>query len=487
LTARVVNIGAADAAASAVVFRAGGVDGAVLGAATVPALAMGQESDVTATWNGAGTTPKPFIFVATADEAATLTEFDESNNRIEIRFGVSEPVGTIASELAATVSLRGAALDLGARASGSGTGASAVRVSVKAGGVEITSLDASYGASRPEIAALYGAQFLASGYEVTGIALAPGVYDVTVSALSAISGQRVVVATDRITISTAVPVAPTNLASTVRGSTVTLSWQAPASGAAPTGYVIEGGSAQGRADLAVLPTGSTATTITVPGVPAGAFFVRVRGVNQAGQGAASPDIVVTVGGVRCPVPPGAPTNLQSTVTGRQVRLAWTGGDGLCAATGFVVQAGSAKGLSNIAAITVAAAPTVLDVIDVPVGTYFVRLVAINGSGASAASNEVRLDVGGGCPSPSAPGGLVSTVAPDRTVALTWQVPTAAVTGVQIEAGSASGSANLAVLPLSGTATSYSTVAPPGKYFVRVRASNACGLGDASNEVVVIVP
>jgi predicted phage tail protein len=62
-----------------------------------------------------------------------------------------------------------------------------------------------------------------------------------------------------------------------------------------------------------------------------------------------------------------------------------------------------------------------------------------------------------------------------------------VGGYLIEAGSQSGSANLAAVPV-GNVLSFSTAGvPPGTYFVRVRAFNAGGQGPPSNEATVVVP
>jgi hypothetical protein len=55
---------------------------------------------------------------------------------------------------------------------------------------------------------------------------------------------------------------------------------------------------------------------------------------------------------------------------------------------------------------------------------------------------------------------------------------------QLEAGSAPGASNIVVVHT--TAPTLSATAPPGVYYVRVRARNATGLGPASAEVVVNV-
>ena len=88
----------------------------------------------------------------------------------------------------------------------------------------------------------------------------------------------------------------------------------------------------------------------------------------------------------------------------------------------------------------------------------------------------------GCTVPSAPGGLASSVS-GSTVTLAWTGSTGATSYV-IEAGSAAGGSNLAVLETGPT--SFTTAAPNGTYYVRVRAKTGCGASAPSNEVVVVV-
>jgi hypothetical protein len=120
----------------------------------------------------------------------------------------------------------------------------------------------------------------------------------------------------------------------------------------------------------------------------------------------------------------------------------------------------------------------------PDGTYFARVRARNSAGVGPFSNEVSFTIGATA-RPGPPTGLVGTVL-GGSVNFTWHAPTTggAPAGYRLEAGSASGLANLAVLML-GNITSFSTAAPTGVYFVRVRAYNSAGYSDPSNEVVVL--
>src|SRR6185436_11497804 len=186
--------------------------------------------------------------------------------------------------------------------------------------------------------------------------------------------------------------------------------------------------------------------------------------------------------------PGAPTGLTASAVGSTVTIRWSA-PASGTPTSYVLEAGSATGLSNLANFNTGSASTSFSTSGVANGTYFVRVKAVNASGTSAASNEATLVVGpAACAgAPGAPGGLTIVGNSGGTVVLSWTAASGSPSTYIVEAGSAPGASNVATIDLGGTATTLTASAPRGTYFVRIRGRNACGTGAASNEVTVVVP
>lgn len=85
------------------------------------------------------------------------------------------------------------------------------------------------------------------------------------------------------------PFAPTALASSVSGHTVQLSWKDPGD---TTEFELEFGFAPGQRAGAIR-VGAT-TSLTLPGVPSGTYYVRVKALNEVGPSPASSDVRVVV-------------------------------------------------------------------------------------------------------------------------------------------------------------------------------------------------
>ena len=186
-----------------------------------------------------------------------------------------------------------------------------------------------------------------------------------------------------------------------------------------------------------------------------------------------------------------PQNLTANVDGQTVTLAWTPPAAATTIAGYQLEAGSAPGLANLAIVAAAPTQTALSFAGVPEGTYYVRVRTLGASGTSDASNEIVVIVGDSpscSAAPQPPAALAASVN-GRVVTLTWTSSAGAnaASEFRLEAGSASGLADLAVLALSGNAGFLVVQAPPGTYFVRIRGVNDCGTSGPSNEIVVSVP
>src|SRR5207302_1029940 len=158
--------------------------------------------------------------------------------------------------------------------------------------------------------------------------------------------------------------APINLTASVSGSTVVFNWTA-SPGA--TSYIIQAGSAPGQSNLANFSTGNTNTTFSASGVGAGQYYVRVLGANAAGASGPSADVLLSVGPGACSSGPSASPGLSASVSGSTITFAWLAASG---ATGYILQAGSSAGASNLASISVGNALS-YTATGVPNGTYYV--------------------------------------------------------------------------------------------------------------------
>lgn len=267
------------------------------------------------------------------------------------------------------------------------------------------------------------------------------------------------------------PGIPGTLEAGVQDRSVVMRWQPPVDGGAPSGYTIEAAASTDFANALIAPTGLL-TQLSVPNVPPGVYFLRVRGANAYGQGAPSNVAQVSVG------VPAAPQLAPLHVSSNPIALSWTPAAG---ADHYVLSAGTSPDSSDLAVVNMGGAMSVSA--PAPPGVrLYVRVAAVNAYGA-ARSNEVSFMVG----APQAPGApTVQASVNGRAVALSWTPgPGGPVTSYVVVVGATPG-ANDVVVPV-GQLTQIAGVSPvSGSLFVRVFAQNANGVA-ASNELVVTVP
>ncbi|MEZ5284065.1 MAG: hypothetical protein R2712_04495 [Vicinamibacterales bacterium] len=130
--------------------------------------------------------------------------------------------------------------------------------------------------------------------------------------------------------------------------------------------------------------------------------------------------------------------------------------------------------------------TTFSVPGVTPGTYYARVYAVNGSGRSAPSNEVRIDMlgGGGCTAPPAP--ALSASVSGTTVSFAWTPAAGASTYPARGRNHPSGPAVLSDLQPAGATSRAYPNAPPGTYYARIAAIIACGAQTMSGEVGLTV-
>jgi len=274
----------------------------------------------------------------------------------------------------------------------------------------------------------------------------------------------------------AAPGAPSSMTATISGSRATLGWRAPTGGSSPTGYLLNVGTSSGASNVAA--NYNVGNVLSVYGdLPRGTYYARVRATNGSGVSGYSNEVRFSIGRKLR-----KPTGFTVSWTGTTATLSWTASaaDGVDEVpTNYVLEAGTSPGASNVATVNVGNTTTFRA--EVSSGTYFVRVKAQNELGESDPSEELEIRAPG---TPQAPTALMS-LGPSGIVDLRWTASAGgyAPTGYVIEAGSAPGRSDLASLRV-GNVTRFTTTAPPGVYYVRVRAFNERGNSLPSNEVVV---
>jgi hypothetical protein len=265
--------------------------------------------------------------------------------------------------------------------------------------------------------------------------------------------------------------APWRLKATSDNGRVRITWAPPDTGPAPTSYTLVVGTTHGGSELLSLPLTGLSTVLEAA-APPGVYYMRVYASTSAGQSTASNEAVLRV---EAPAIPHAPTGLTAESSGNSITFNWLAPGSGVRPTAYLVEAGTRPG-ETIVALPVPTATT-FNISNVPPGTYYVRVRAATAAGAGAPTNEVVVTTG----STSALCTPVDVPAPInfRTVGglinFEWDAPThgAAPLGYRLEAGTAPGLADIATVGL-GPGRVFTVAAPPGTYYLQLRAVGACG-------------
>lgn len=261
----------------------------------------------------------------------------------------------------------------------------------------------------------------------------------------------------------------------VVGPNVTFTWS-PMAGA--SSYGLQAGVAPG-AYLVGLNVGNTTTFSTMAPMPA-VYFARIVALNAAGSPiGASQEVAFHVTSMF--VPPAKPANLTTHLNGSTAVITWEAGTGGGALAGYLLQAGTASGASDIGQFPFPASTTSLQV-PVGAGTYYLRVLGVNQGGVGAASDEATLNMpaGGGCTAP--PTRSINQTIFGHRVRLSW----APVPGALGYVLNVTGTHALSAFVPPHTPFLQENAAPLGVYQASLTTVFACGQSSVGPQTTITV-
>ena len=317
--------------------------------------------------------------------------------------------------------------------------------------------------------------------------LAPGTYYYQVTAEDAAGnlGPPSNEASGTSSADTTAPSAPSNLAASTSGSTVTLNWSASSDNVGVVRYDVYRGTSAGftpsSANRIAQPSG---TSFADTGLAPGGYYYKVAAEDAAGNiSIASNEAPATILDT---TPPSAPSSLGTGVVGSTVSLSWSAATDNVGVVRYDVYRGTSAGFTPTSGNRIAQ-PSVTSYTDsgLVAGTYYYKVTAEDAAGnVSAASNEASAAIPDTTP-PSPPANLTATGGTAQAT-LSWSASTddVAVTKYDVyrstTSGFTPGSGNRIAQPAGTSYTDPSLAA--GTYYYKVRAEDAAGnVSGNSNE------
>jgi titin len=273
------------------------------------------------------------------------------------------------------------------------------------------------------------------------------------------------------------PTAPSGLAATAMSSSrIDLAWTDNSNN--EDGFKIERRLSSTATYTEIATVGANVTSFSSTGLsPNTGYTYRVRASNISGNSAYSNEASATT----LRTPPAKPSNLTAAaVSSSQIDLEWTDNSGN--EDGFKIErkTGAAGTYAEIA--TVGANVKSFSNTGLSAGTqYFYRVRAFNNGGNSGYSNEANATT---LPTaPTAPSSLTATTVSNTQIDLAWADNSGNEDGFKIERKTGAAGTYAEVGTVGANVASYSDngLDPATEYFYRVRAHNAGGQSDYSNE------
>ncbi|NLH36640.1 MAG: fibronectin type III domain-containing protein [Thermotogaceae bacterium] len=211
------------------------------------------------------------------------------------------------------------------------------------------------------------------------------------------------------------------------------------------------------------------------------YYYRVKAYNVAGDSGYSNEASATTSiGI-----PQAPTDLNATaLSSTQIKLTWQ--DASTNETGFKVErkTGSSGSWSVVTQLGFNATEYTDEGLT-PETTYHYRIKAYNAAGDSGYSNEASATTSIGIP--QAPTDLNATALSSTQIKLTWQDASTNETGFKVERKTGSSGSWNVVKQLDFNTTEYTDegLTPETTYYYRVKAYNAAGDSEPSNEIEIM--
>jgi hypothetical protein len=277
--------------------------------------------------------------------------------------------------------------------------------------------------------------------------------------------------------------APANLAGQAVSTTeISLTWEDRSSN--ETGIEVERKTGSGGTWSLISTLAADATSFNDPGRTPGTVYVfRVRAVNASGASAYSNEASVTTsGGSQIPSPP---SNLAATaVTSTSVTLGWT--DGSSNENGFSIEGNTGGSWTQIGWVPDNVTAFTHNGLN-PNTSYSYRVLAFNGAGNSATTNQVSVTTPQLIQIPGAPSNLAATAVISTSVTLGWMDGSSNENGFSIERNIAGSWTQIGWVPDNVTTFSNSGLDPGTSYSYRVLAFNGAGNSATTNQVTVTTP